>query len=301
MILREPQLFNRDTGRAPAKNTFLGNVEQYFKASNNTCVHFGKNGNGGYSVIKLLTTDANIDGQISHADVCTALCVLYPNNEFIKDVIFFAQRNIDYKIVIINDDCDWSTENNCVLVVDFHYNIGANVAMVNTISRIHQKNFQQYLVDTYGKNRTRKPLIYATTNFEGYLSDVSIVGCQRQDITLFPGDVDLLTYSKHYHLCDIFEFKKHTPRGGNSTLAEQSFLKYINKDRKKYQGLAELAHSLGKDYFYNVLYSTRKGEENIVKIEKVSCTLQLVDEILIEYDTNNNFIAKIKNFTNNNY
>ena len=301
MNLSEPTLFKRSDKSRPARNTFLGDIEQYFTSSNNTCVHFGNN-SGKIFVIKLLKSDAVIGEEVSCEEVFDSLLQLYPNREFLKDFYFFAKHNIDYEIVIIYDNCNWKLENNNVVTVDFKMDGNAESGIKQSVRILSQKDFQRGLVAKFGINRTAKPLKYATTEFEGFLSDISTIYCTRNDITLFPGDVDLLTYSDDYAHFDVFEFKKHTAAGGDSTLKEQSFLKYITRDRKKYYGLADLCKCLGKDYFFNVLYSTRLGEEKIVKIEKInSANLSLINSVLIEFDDKASLIKQIKNFTMNNY
>ena len=84
------------------------------------------------------------------------------------------------------------------------------------------------------------------------------------------GDIDLVLYTNDNVLCDIFEFKKHTKFGGCSTIEDQTFMKYIAMDHKKYTGIANFTIALGKDFFFNIIYSTRIGEEHKIKIEKIS-------------------------------
>ena len=54
---------------------------------------------------------------------------------------------------------------------------------------------------------------------------------------------------------------------------------------KKYTAIATLAQKFNKDYFYNIIYSTRQNELNKIKIEKISNKLVLIS-------------SKMKTFTN---
>lgn len=298
MILSEPKLLKRSDKSEPKKNRILGEIEQYFTSPNKTCVHFGRSGDK-FSVIKLLISDSAINDAVEPQTVANALLSLYPNREFVKDFTFFAKHNVEYEIIIIDDTCNWRTENNKLLRMTFKKSFDDYEVTIKTIEIIAQKDFQQYLVSKFRVNKTAKPLNYATSELEGYLSDVSSVyGVDRNDVTLFPGDVDLLCYSDDYALSNVFEFKKHTS-SGYGELKDQSFMKYIARDAKKYRGIAEFCKSLGKNYFYNVIYSTRIGEEKIIKLEKVKFEfdkLVLEDSVLIEYRSKDGFINSIKNF-----
>ena len=283
MKLSEPVLRKRIDKSLPQVNKVLGDISKRFMSSNNSCVHFGEIDNN-YYVIKLLVTDTPISDKVEYQEIVDSLFSLYPKNDFINEFVYFAQFNMHYQILIIYDEVDWKNENNKMLVVDFTYVESRKMAFINSIKVWEQKDYQNDLVKKFGINRTNKPLIYSTTEFEGYLSDVSVAYCKRNDITLFPGDVDLITFNNDFSTLNIFEFKKHT-KFGYGSLEYQSFLKYFHKDYKKYKGIANLAYNLNKKYFYNIIYSTRENEENLLKIEKIGTDLRLLDSYFIKFDS----------------
>lgn len=280
MKLREPRLRKRVDRSLPYSNKVLGDVEKIFMVKNSCCIHFCETNNS-YSVIKLLLSDAPIEEDIDSETVSRALKNMFPGEEYLKEYSYFARFNIHYQIVIIFDEVDWRKENNKLLVVDFHASKQGATCVMST-SIWNQKDYQAELVKKYGINRTNKPLIYATTEFEGYLSDISTPSCSRDDITLFPGDVDLITFDDDLSTLNIFEFKKHT-KFGYGSLEYQSFLKYYRQDYKKYNGIANLTRALNKEYFYNIIYSTRDNELNLLKIEKIDVNLQLLEQKVIRF------------------
>lgn len=282
MKLFEPILRKRADKSFPQTNKVLGDISKRFISYNNSCVHFGEVDNN-YYIIKLLVSDTPISESVDYKQVVDSLFELYPKNDFINEFVYFSQFNMHYQILIIFDEVDWKKENNKMLVIDFTYVENRKMAFIDSIKVWEQKDYQIDLVRRFGINRTNKPLIYSTTEFEGYLSDVSTPYCKRNDITLFPGDVDLITFSNDFTTLNIFEFKKHT-KFGYGSLEYQSFLKYFNKDYKKYKGLANLALNLNKSYFYNIIYSTRENEDNLLKIEKIGIDLKLIESHFIEFE-----------------
>lgn len=283
MKLSEPILRKRTDKSVPQQNYVLGDISKRFSSHNTSCVHFGEIDNN-YHIIKLLVTDIPITFSIDYNEVVNALFELYPKNDFINEFIYFSEFNMNYQILILFDEVNWKNENNTMLVVDFEYVKNRKMAFISSIKVWKQKDYQKSLVERFGINRTNKPLIYSTTEFEGFLSDVSIPSCVRNDITLFPGDVDLITFNEEFTTLNIFEFKKHT-KFGEGSLQNQSFMKYITKDIKKYQGIANLTSRLNKTYFYNVIYSTKIGEEKMLKIEKINTSLTLLDSYFIQFDS----------------
>ena len=283
MLLSEPSLRKRIDKSQPQENPVLKNPINIFKEEWNSCIHFGAYG-GAFSVIRLLTSNEPIVDKIDYEGVVKSLQSVYPNNEYLNEFIYYAKHDIEFEILIIYDDVNWKLENNRVISIDFKLIKEASVAFIKSIKVMNQKDYQRKLVSKFGINRTNKPLIYSTTEFESYLSDLSISKCERDDITLFPGDVDLITFNKNYETLNIYEFKKHT-KFGYGDIEHQSFRKYFWQDKKKYYGLAALANKLGKKYFFNIIYSIRYGELNKVKVEKIDINLKLIDDYLINFKT----------------
>jgi len=147
-----------------------------------------------------------------------------------------------------------------------------------------QRDYQRFLVDVHGIHRTNKPLIYATSEFEGYLSDVSTPRCTRIDITLFPGDADLIEFDDEDNIIGLYEFKKHT-MSGYGDIEFQSFRKYYYRDQKKYESLVSLCRRFNLDCFYNIIYSTRLNELNKIKVETINSNFDLVNDQTYEFST----------------
>ena len=209
MHLSEPYLKKRVDGSRPQENKIIKDPISIFNSFGKSCIHYGAN-DGKYTVIKLLLSDEKIKTTIDYEEIVKSLTSVYPYKEYLDEFIFYAIHDINFEILIINDDVDWKTEINNVLSIEFELLKDNKTAFIKSIKVIGQKDYQKRLVDKFGINRTLKPLIYATSEFEGYLSDVSVVGCNRSDITLFPGDVDLITFDNNYCTLNIYEFKKHT-------------------------------------------------------------------------------------------
>lgn len=291
MILTEPYLRKRSDGSRPFQNNLLKNPIDVFKDYGNSCIHYGEK-NGKYTVIKLLLCNVPIKDAVDYEEVVDSLTNVYPYKEYLDEFIYYSLHDMNFEILIINDNVDWKTEKNNVLSIKFELLKYRKTAFIKSIKVLSQKAYQLELVEKFGINRTLKPLIYSTSNFEGYLSDVSVVGTKRTDITLFPGDVDLITFDENYQTINIFEFKKHT-KYGYGIIEDQSFRKYLFKDRKKYYGLARLTKKLNKDYFFNVIYSTRYGEERKVKIEKINTQLYLLQSKMVNYYNYNQILEAI--------
>lgn len=281
MHLREPRLHRRSDNSIPAKNSFIGEPEDHFLSNNKICFHFGyPDGGEVLNAWKVLITDDDLSN-CTPEEVADAVFSYETPNKLMNDASFLAVHGLAYSIVIYNDSSIWNLENNVICIVDcvpIDGTIQLNVSFVN------QVDFQARMVELFGINRTNKPLIYATTEFEGYLSDVSVPGCPREDITLFPGDCDLAVYNAQLNTICVVEFKKHTMSGYGS-IEYQSFLKYFYKDRKKYEQIAKITRKLGNEFFYNIIYSTKPDELRKVKIEKVSTNLRLLSSAVYTFNS----------------
>ncbi len=282
MILSEPKLKKRSDKSLPYENKLFENPLNFFNNYRKSSVHFGFHNNLS-TAIKLLVSDEPISNLKNYFSLIQSLNELYPNQSYLQEFNFYKRHGINFEFLIIYDQVEWKSENNYVLSIDFGSSASSFYDLVKSIKLIHQKDYQKRLVYLFGINRTNKPLIYSTTEFEGYLSDISIKTCNRNDITLFPGDVDLLTFDQNYNVIGLYEFKKHT-KFGDGQIENQSFKKYIHQDRKKYQGLALLAQQLNKNFFYNLIYSTKIGEESKLKVEKIDRDLNLIQEMIYTYN-----------------
>lgn len=294
MILSEPILKKRSDNSKPYENNLYKNPLNFFSHYRKSSVHFGFFNNS-FTAIKLLICNEPILTNTNYSPIIDSLNQLYPKQEYIQEFHLYRRHNIKFEVLVVYDQVNWKLENNYVLSILFEYEGITSIDLRQTIRIIHQKEYQQRLVSLFGINRTNKPLIYSTTEFEGYLSDISITGCIRKDITLFPGDVDLITFDDNLEVIGLYEFKKHT-KFGDGDIEDQSFLKYIERDKKKYKGLALLAKQLSKDFFYNFIYSTKSGEEQKLIIEKIGNDLNLIKKINYTYNKVENIIDNIHKF-----
>lgn len=280
MILREPYLHKRIDNSVPSKNKIIGEPEDHFLFPHKICFHFGcQDGEEIKHAWKVLITDSDLR-TCTNEDIVDAIYSHESPNKIYNDALFFEKHGLIYSIIIYNDSSNWPTENNLIYMIDC---IPSNGKPNLKVNMVNQKEFQAKLVNYFGINRTNKPLIYATTEFEGYLSDISVPGCQRDNVTLFPGDCDLVVYNPNHETLCVVEFKKHTMSGYGS-IEYQSFLKYFYKDRKKYEQIASITKRLGNSYFYNIIYSTKPDELKKVKIEKVSTSLRLLSSAVYSFN-----------------
>lgn len=281
MQLREPKLHKRIDNSVPAKNSVIGEPEDHFLSNYKICFHFGYPDDGDVlNAWKVLITDSDLT-KCSNNEIIDAVMSYETPNKLFNDASFLTKHGLKYSIIIYNDSSIWKLENNLIAVVDCN---PSNGSAILSVSIIKQSDFQKRMVDLFGINRTNKPLIYATTEFEGFLSDISIPGCSREDITLFPGDCDLAVYNVQLNTICVVEFKKHTMSGYGS-IEYQSFLKYFYRDRKKYEQIAKITKKLGNEYFYNIIYSTKPDELRKVKIEKVSTNLRLLSSAVYTFNS----------------
>lgn len=102
-----------------------------------------------------------------------------------------------------------------------------------------------------------KGLMFGTTRLECFLSSTD---------ALWPGDADLVIYSKHDNkMSCIFEFKKHT-RNAKAKFEEQSVnLYYPNPDGRKYNRLLALSESFVIPVpIFAVFYCNYESERSII-------------------------------------
>lgn len=213
-------------------------------------------------------------GSINLNDADTFDRIFFENEplSFVESKLrFFSYYGLHATYIIIRD-----------LKGVFHLKDGDNVAILVkydlTMGKFKKtpitlKKLQSILVK-YSNRRMRinKPLNYYETDLEKYLQE----SCERTG-ALFPGDCDMLLYDCDNICKYIIEFKK-TTYYDKTPIEEQSFLKYMNRDRNKYTRLNILRNyfsdKLGnKVPFVAVFYSLR--EKNKIKIEFINQQLAL--------------------------
>lgn len=279
-----PFLHKRSDGSLPATNTFIGDLENHF-SNNHLSFHFGTDENGNVCdlAIRLFLTDGPVCDGLED-DLYNSVLNFYDRDKLIKHISVLEKYNLHLELLVINDGVNWRTEENNLFVVDFSISDDGEIMEQHFVAS--QRDYQRFLVDVHGIHRTNKPLIYATSEFEGFLSDVSTPSCTRDDITLFPGDADLIEFDDENNVIGLYEFKKHT-MSGYGNIEFQSFRKYYYKDQKKYESLVSLCRRFNLDCFYNIIYSTRTNELNKIKVETINSNFTLVKDDLFEFSSIN--------------
>lgn len=275
----EPVLKKRSDGSQPQTNAFLGDPYNLFESNNALNFHFfTSNGNVASIAWKVLLMDHNtIDPSIVINGI--------QEHEGIERLFTYLQYLNNYGIqleyIVFKDENDWHNGTNAIHKVSVSL-IDERIVFTSDIYNI--SSFHALLFEIQGTSMImNKPLIYSTTELEGYLADM----CQRTlspiDRVIFPGDVDLILFQNEETFACV-EFKKHT-RSGVGILRNQSFMNYMRYDYKKYNGIAALTSRLNLTYFYNIIYSTRPDELDLVKIEKISTSLTLIDSLVMRFES----------------
>ncbi|MDR2828011.1 MAG: hypothetical protein LBV51_01155 [Acholeplasmatales bacterium] len=304
MKLSIPQLKKRDNSSLPQTNRLIGDIYKVFDFCNDVSFHFGcKNGNIANFAWEILVSDIPVQ-QFNILQLKEQIISIYSRRKLYSDCKFLNQFNLKLQIVVFCDSCDWNNDGNHICLVDVKIDSYDCLALISKF--YSQKDFQKLILENNGINLTNKPLKYSTTSFEGYLSDICVTSSRRNDVSLFPGDVDLILYNDQYLQNCIIEFKKHT-QSGEGNIEDQSFQKYLSYDKKKYEGLCQLAKKLDLKHFYNIIYSTKNNELNKIKIEKVSVGLELCSFEMISFTGVTDLKQKLQSYfklkqkTNNNY
>lgn len=300
MFLSEPYLKVRATKAMPQMNPVLGDIDESFFIANHINFHFGMKENEEINYAwKVLLSDVSIE-KVDDENIKNAVLSHISYNHLFADFTYLQKHNLQYQIIIFNDNVDWKKENNFIAIISMQIKTEGFFKKTQklelSVEKLSQKEFQNRLVQIFGINRTAKPLINSTTEFEGYLSDVSRVGSYRNDVTLFPGDADLVLYKPDtFGSLALIEFKKHTIKG-YGRIEDQSYMKYNYKDNKKYTGLSKIAKRLNLNYFYNVIYSTKPEEYHKLKIEKIDVNLNLIESKMFSFTDKKDLLAKMKGY-----
>lgn len=292
MILYEPVLKKRSDGTMPQQNSILGDPFELFLGINSRLsFHF-------FTVDdqikpyawKVLVSDVEIDKSNLKHEILSYINI----KQLISDYNYLLSNGIKLQFIVFNDNVNWHTHNGTIYLIDFKVNID-NSSVDFSVREFDKTSFQIHLREIQSHDMImNKPLIYSTTELEGYFADQ----CQRDlnpmGKAIFPGDVDLILYSNNKTI-NIIEFKKHT-KYGDGSIEDQSFLKYWFKDKKKYTGIALLAKKLNKDFFYNLIYSTKNDELKKIKIEKISTSLELMGNLVKVFESKNDASIFLENF-----
>lgn len=292
MILYEPYLKKRTDKSKPQNNIFLGDpIDLFMNWDHRLSFHFFTVDNEVKPYAwKTLISDIDIDQSILKTEV-----LAYVNIEnLISDYNYLMNHGIELQYVVFNDSKNWHIQNGVIYLVSFKLD-NEKSSIYFSIQEFDKFSFQKHLRDIQGQDMImNKPLIYSTTELEGYFADMCQSRLNPIGRAIFPGDVDLVLYSNNQTI-DVIEFKKHT-MFGEGKIEDQSFSKYWYKDKKKYTGLSILTKKLNKDFFYNFIYSTKNNELNKVKIEKISTELRLLDQRVVTFENKQEAFIFIKNF-----
>jgi hypothetical protein len=270
-MLKKPELKHRKNRSKPKHNSLIGDPfdinTKYFKTSFN----FFTNGN----VVKDKVWDILVADtpNINQSLIFNEILSIYGTDCLFDNLKFLSKNGFVFEIIVFYDSLEYLKKGSPIYIVELGLN---NSNIVHKISKKNLIEFEDYVFLIQGaSNIMNKSLIYSRTELEGHLSDICQRGNNSINKSIFPGDVDLVFYDKNLDVENVFEFKKHTD-SGQGIIEDQSFLKYINLDMKKYTAIATLAQKFNKDYFYNIIYSTRENELNKIKIEKISNKLVLI-------------------------
>lgn len=207
MILYEPYLKKRVDKSKPQQNTFLGDpFDLFIECKNRLSFHFFtvENEVRPYAW-KTLISDVDIDISMLKKEILS-----YVNIENLKsDFLYLNNFGIELQYVVFNDNKNWHLEENTIFLVSFKMDDTDDIINFS-IREFDKKSFQTYLREIQGQDMImNKPLIYSTTELEGYLADMCQSKMNPVGKAIFPGDVDLVLYTKNKTL-NIIEFKKHT-------------------------------------------------------------------------------------------
>ena len=291
MILYEPYLKKRIDKSKPQQNIVLGDPYDLFSNfENRVSFHFFTVDNQIKPFAwKTLISDSDINITSLKKEILAYVNI----KDLISDYSYLNKFGIELQYVVFNDNRNWTIENGSIYLVSF--DITSDESIEFSFREFDKVSFQKFLREIQGQDMImNKPLIYSTTELEGYFADM----CQRNlnpvGKAIFPGDVDLVIYNNNKTL-SIIEFKKHT-KYGEGRIGDQSFLKYWFKDKKKYSGIALLTKKLNRDFFYNVIYSTKDNELNKIKIEKISSDLKLLTQKLFTCNNREEAILLVQKY-----
>lgn len=278
MKLYKPTLKRRSDGSQPKKNNIFGDFENLFDSyEDKLSFHFFSDQDGlkHKKAWKILLNETD---NFDKKNVSAAIIEVEGRNLIESNVRFLSSKDIELEYIIFKDNLDWTTHNGLIYKIKFYLQNDIIMYQVRSFSR---DGFRKYLFELQGESMVmNKKLLYSNTELEGYLSDLCYRNNPQPNTAIFPGDIDLLIYDELRSLY-VLEFKKHNIKG---PIEEQSFLKYIYNDRKKYMGIASVAIEFGHDFFYNIIYSTNQ-DLNKIKIEKIDVNLNLLSDQIFEFNT----------------
>lgn len=208
------------------------------------------------------------DKIISHSDIVQKLQQLEGKNTMIRDAKLFSQLGIKLKYLLLLPIDYGNAKPDTIIAYFLRLDIANNNLIYRHVSLRQMKNIIQN--NTGQTFKMGKRLYYAESQLEAYLSNTD---------TPFPGDCDELVYDPvNMKVKFILEYKKCTTRD-KSYVKDQSYKRFIKKDKLKYQRLnilrkyiEEIQHQ--KIPLYNVIYSVNENDLDI-KIEEINEELML--------------------------
>jgi len=223
------------------------------------------------------------DGDLSCVEDEVLRHVLRCNSDFVALAKLCKETGHEAKAILFKDTDEYSVDTPIVL---FSYD-GKNGSSCCKETRIKELKIDIQKLSGGPIRIGAKGLIFGTTRLECYLS---------KGDALWPGDVDLLVYSrtsKKVHA--IFEFKKHT-RSARAEFEEQDFfLYYPNPDGRKYDRLLSLANSFNNDVPVFLVFYCNYSENTGLKVQKLEQNngeLGVCDTFYIEKLNNSDDVAK---------
>lgn len=287
-MLRYPKLIKRADGSMPKTNPIVKRIESVFDDFNNISFHFFTDRNGDVKDIawKIVMIDPD-----DEKDLAEKLTSFVGKDKLREEVQLLRTYSIDLQYILFDDNNKWEKDQGNIFVASFE----DHSYDIKKVEKLSLSNFEKLLLTIQGESMVmNKPLHYSTSSLEGYLADM----CQRelnpQNRAIFPGDADIIIYNDN-KVKYLIELKKHTVYG---PISEQTFMKYWDKDKKKYRGLASLSRKFNLSFFINFVYST-KQDLNKIKLEKIGTDLKVIEDSIITFTEEQDLKRKIKEYLKN--
>ena len=210
--------------------------------------------------------------------------VLRSNTEFVALARLCAEIGVEARAVLFDDQSSEYTDETPIIVFKFNGADGSSLfEMINIRTlkeRIRTLSGGPISIGTKG-------LIFGTTRLECHLSTTD---------ALWPGDVDLLMFSKDKAKVEgIFEFKKHTRNAKASFDAQDLTLYYPRPDGRKYNRLAALADLFSYPVPLYIIFYCNYKETTDVKVQKIEYDydgLRAIESFKIENIPNAKSVAQ---------
>lgn len=272
-MLRYPYLKNRSNGSLPKKNKYINKIEDLFIESENLSFHFFTDAK---SNIKDVVWSIILIDKEDSSNIGENVLKFVGKDKIKKQTQLLDRYGLSLQYIVFDDTHRWDLGEGEIFIISFKRRL---CKLKNIVAKYNLAEFEKLLLEIQGGSmKMNKPLLYSTSTLEGYLADMCQAKLNPINRTIFPGDADLVIYDNNVAKY-LIEFKKHTIYG---EIKHQSFLKYINYDRKKYLALASLTRKLGLPFFINLIYSTNY-DDNKIKIELIDTNMRLVEDKIIVF------------------